>query len=76
MLFRSAIAPSREDNLDRNLTVLASKKDTPDSIEDRIEIMMEETIDRIRSTTFTTQVLEEFERALLNLQKQLLLEAN
>ena len=65
-----AITPSREDNLDRDLTVLPPASD---SIEDRIEIVMEDTIARIRSNTFSVEILEEFERSLLNLQRQFLL---
>jgi ParB family transcriptional regulator, chromosome partitioning protein len=67
------IADRQEDNLDRNLTVLAP---VPDSIEDRIEMVMEETIDRIRSNKFSVEILKEFERSLLNLQRQFLLEIN
>ncbi len=68
-----AIAPSREDTLDRSLTVLAPESD---SIKDRIEIMMEDTIDRIRSNKFAVEILEEFERSLISLQKELLLQIN
>ena len=68
-----AIAPSREDILDRNLTVLAPESD---SIQDRIEIMMEDTIARIRSNKFAVEILEEFERSLISLQKELLLQIN
>jgi ParB family transcriptional regulator, chromosome partitioning protein len=67
------IAARQEDNSELNLTVLSP---APDSIEDRIEIVMEETIARIRSNKFAVEILEDFERSLLSLQKQFLLEVN
>jgi hypothetical protein len=38
--------------------------------------VMEETIARIRSNKFSVEILEDFERSLLSLQKQFLLEVN
>jgi ParB family transcriptional regulator, chromosome partitioning protein len=67
------IAARQEDNSELNLTVLAP---VADSIEDRIEIVMEETIAQIRSNKFAIEILEEFEQSLLNLQRQFLLEIN